>query len=270
MRNLACQGKWQFLSLVALAILALMAPNLCRAQDDPFPNLPSIAGIRPGMPAQKAYEILKAQAGGAQFGIGEYPVAGVSAKPVAQAFSVRIINKVPAVTVRVWLTTPPSKQTVWAVGEILEYPDSDRLLTSTVFDSLQKKFGKPLDSVSSVVAYWALDEQGRHLSDPSNCFGRGNLNITVKAPQGAVYQYASPIVGATPYNTPCNSFVDVRATLPHVPANARYTNTIQVLEIDHAAMFRAENTYNAYIAQQNAIAQKKQLEKAKQQKAPTY
>jgi hypothetical protein len=269
MWNLSCQGKWQSLSLVVVVILALAPSTLCKAEDDALPNLPELAGIRPGMSAQKAYEILKAEAGGAQIGIGEYPTAGVTDKPVPEAFSVHIINKVPALTIRVWLTTPPSKQTVWAVGEVLEYPDTDKLLISTVFASWHQKFGQPIDSAFSA-AYWAFDEQGQHRADPTNCFGGANSNITVEAPQGAVYQYTTALYEAMPTKSVCDSFVDLRATLPYLTSADRYTSRIQLLEIDHAALTRTQNLYHAYIAQQNAIEQKKQLEKAEQQKAPSY
>jgi hypothetical protein len=269
MWSLACQGKWLFLSLVAAAILAWAAPSPCHAQDDALANLPELAGIRPGMSAQKAYQIMKAEAGTAQIGIGEYPTIGVSDKPVPETFAVHIIDRVPALTIQVWLTTPPSKQTVWAVGELLEYPDSDKLLISTVFASWRQKFGQPNDSAFSV-AYWALDEQGQHRADPTNCFGGANSNLSVQAPQGAVYQYTTALYEANPTNSACDSFVDVRATLPYLTSADRYTTRIQLLEIDHAALTRTQNLYHAYIAQQNAIQQKKQLQKAEQQKAPSY
>lgn len=270
MRSLVSLSQRRSLSVVAIALLVLTAPALCHAQDDPFPNLPTIAGIRPGMSAQKAYDIMKAEAGGAQIGLGEYPTAGVSAKPVPETFSVSIINQVPALTIQVWLTTPPSKQTVWAVGELLQYPDSDHLLTSTVLTSWRQKFGKPNDLVNSASAYWALDEQGQHLPDPHNCFEGANTSIQVEAPQGAVYPYTTALYEGVVYNTPCNSFVDVRATLRYLAPNSRYTSRIQLIEIDHAALTRTQKLYHAYIAQQNAIQQKKQLKKAEQQQAPTY
>ncbi len=267
MWSLVSPGKWQFL-LVALAILGLAAPILCHAQDDAFPNLPTIAGIRPGMSAQKAYEILKAEANGAQIGVGEYPTAGVSDKPVPEAISVDIINKVPALTIQVWLTTPPSKQVVWAVGEILQYPDSNHLLISTAFASWRQKFGQPTQTTFSA-AYWTFDEQGRHQSDTRHCSG-GADSLSVAPPQGPVYQYTTSLYEGLPTHSVCDSFVDVHATLPYLVATDRYTSRIQLLEVDHAALTRTQNLYHAYIAQQNAIAQKKQLEKAEQQKAPTY
>ncbi len=269
MRSLVSLGKCRSFSTVAVALLVLAAPVLCHAQDDPFPNLPAIAGIRPGMPAQKAYEIMKAQAGGAQIGVGEYPTNGVSDKAVPEVISVHIINKVPALTIEVWLTTPPSKQVVWAVGELLQYPDSDQLLTSTVFASLRQKFGQPNDFVSSAVAYWAFDEQGRHLPDPHNCFEGANTNIQVAPPQGPVYQFTTALYEAMPSHSVCDSFVDVRAVFTQI-ANARFTTRIQLIEIDHAELTRNQNLYHAYIAQQNAIQQQKQLQKAQQQKAPVY
>jgi hypothetical protein len=269
MWNFVSPGKRQFLSIIAVAILALAAPTLCHAQDDAFPNLPEVAGIRPGMSAQKAYDIMKAEAGDAHIGIGEYPTSGVSDKPVPETFAVHIISKVPALTIQVWLTTPPSKQTVWAVGELLEYPESGQLLIGTVFDSLQKKFGKP-NQVTLSANDWALDEQGRHQTGNNQCFGGGNSNIAVQAPSGAVYQYTTALYEANPTNTVCDSLVEVRATLPYLSATDRYTSRIQLIEIDNAAMTRTEIAYHAYIAQQNAIQQQKQLQKAEQQKAPSY
>jgi hypothetical protein len=261
--------RFLFVSLLAFGIFALAASTLCSAQDDPFPNLPELAGIRPGMSAQKAYEIMKAEAGTAQIGIGEYPTVGVSDKPVPETFAVHIINKVPALTIQVWLTTPPSKQTVWAVGELLQYPDSDKLLVSTVFASWRQKFGQPAGS-SVTGAYWALDEQGRHHPDLYNCRGGSNSNLTVTEPPGAVYEYTTAFYLANPTNSSCDSVMDVRATIPYMTLDDRYATTIQVIEIDHAALTRTQSLYHAYITQQNARAQQEQLEKAKQQKAPSY
>jgi hypothetical protein len=232
MRSFSSLRRSQLQCLMAIAVFALALPSLCTAQDDALPNLPELAGIRPGMSAQKAYEIMKAEAGGAQIGIGEWPTSGVSVKPVPEVFSVHIINKVPALTLEVWLTTPPSKQTVWAVGEILQYPDSNHLLISTAFASWRQKFGQPSRTTLSS-AYWALDEQGRHQADPRNCFA--NTNISVIAPPGPVYQFTTALYEALPTHSVCDSFVDVSATLPYLTSADRYTSRIELLEVDRAA-----------------------------------
>ena len=61
-------------------------PTLCHGQDDALPqSCRNPRGHPPRHVRQKAYEILKAEAGAAQIGIGEYPTAGVSTKPAQRS-----------------------------------------------------------------------------------------------------------------------------------------------------------------------------------------
>lgn len=51
--------------------------------------LPDVVGIRPGISAQKGYDLLKKLAPQAQIGIGQYPVAGGTDKPVGETLALR-------------------------------------------------------------------------------------------------------------------------------------------------------------------------------------
>lgn len=256
--------------LVSLAIGAVCTALAPLVADADGAGLPEIAGIRPGMTEQQAYDILKARAGTAQIGIGEYPIDGVTQKPVPQAMSIGIANKVSAVTIKVWLTTPPSKPVVWAVGETIKYPDSQKLLTSAVFSSLRKKYGKETDS-QPLFLHWVLDEQGRHATGRLHTcfFSGGDVSLQIDHHPGN-YQYVSPVVGSVNQVYPCDSVVDFRAELHYANSDAHFTDAIKLLEIDRAAMTRTMLAYKAYVAQQNAREEKKELKKAGQQKAPQF
>ena len=52
--------------------------------------LPDVVGIRPGISAQEGYDLLKKLAPQAQIGTGQYPVAGVTDKPVGEKWTLAL------------------------------------------------------------------------------------------------------------------------------------------------------------------------------------
>src|SRR5438105_3965619 len=147
---------------VFAAIAAALLSSQLRGQAVAAPaaqaGVLELGGIRPGMTAQQAYEALKARAHGAKIGIGEYSVAGLSEKPVPNSMAVFIPDTMPAQTITVWLTLPPSKQVVWAVGLEQRYSESGKMLPGTIVDALRKKYGPEVPPTVAAMAlepYWA-------------------------------------------------------------------------------------------------------------------
>jgi hypothetical protein len=240
------------------------------ASTPPASALPDVVGLRTGISAQEAYDFLKARGPKASIGIGQFPVAGVSEKPVPVSMSVRNTDLDPVETITVWLTTPPSKQVVFAVGRKVEYEESKQLLKSTVRAGLLQKYGPELDDQS---LYWAFDEQGKRIEGANqisaNCKGRANWSLNIQAPEGASYAFFTPLLYTPGPVTICDSAVEVRVTLDESP-NRNYVTGVTVLVSNRALARRTQDAYQALLSNNAAAQQKEELEKAKQQKGPTF
>jgi len=238
------------------------------APTQPAPGLPDVVGLRPGISAQEAYAFLKARAPKSLIGIGQYPIAGISDKAVPLAMSVRNFESDPIETMTVWLTTPPSKQVVFAVGRKIEYEESKQLLKSTVRAGLLQKYGPELDDQGM---YWAFDEQGKRMDSANQfsayCKARANWTLNVHSPEGATYGFVTPLLMVPGPANPCDSVVEVRATIDESP-NRAYAVGLTVIVSDLALARRSQEAYQALLSTNATAKQKQELEKAKQQKAP--
>jgi hypothetical protein len=250
--------------LVGLAIIASSGQS--RAQT----SLPDVVGIRPGISAQEAYNLLKARAPRAQIGVGQFAVAGVTDKPVPTSIAVSNPDVDPPEIIKVWLTMPPSKQVVWAIGRQIEYEQNKQALKSTIINGLRQKYGPETDPQSH---YWAFDEQGRPGDSASlrsaNCAGRGDWNIPVSPPDGATYTSFTPLLYTPGPPNPCNSLVEIKAQLDS-PLGPEYVLRATVILSDLALARRSQGAYQAFLANADAAKKKAELEKAKQQKGPTF
>jgi hypothetical protein len=198
--------------------------------------------------------------------VGQYSVAGVTDKPVPTAMAVMIPDAVPAQTITVWLTTPPLPQTVWAVGLEQKYPESGKLLKSTIVDALRAKYGPEANVQYS---YWAFDGQGHPAKDGGSCINGQNFTLAVQPPGGATYPYVTPLIYPLTDKTACDSIVDVRTQFGGVYPGG-YFSDISVIETDRALVRKAREAYYTYLANADAAKKKEELEKAKQQKAPAF
>src|SRR5713101_5752046 len=174
--------KAAFVQIIGLAMIARAQTTAPQATS----ALPDVVGIRPGISAQEAYNLLKARAPRAQIGVGQIPVAGVTEKPVPVSLAIYNPDANPPEIIKVWLTIPPSKQVVWAISRQIEYEKDKQLLKSTVINGLRQKYGPELDAQFH---YWAFDQQGRRSENAgqkgANCMARANRSLPVALPQGA-------------------------------------------------------------------------------------
>lgn len=76
--------KAAFVQIIGLAMIARAQTTAPQATS----ALPDVVGIRPGISAQEAYNLLKARAPRAQIGVGQIPVAGVTEKPVPVSLAI--------------------------------------------------------------------------------------------------------------------------------------------------------------------------------------
>jgi hypothetical protein len=257
---------------IAAALLSTQLRGQAVAAPGAQAGVLDLAGIRPGMTAQQAFDALKARAHGAQIGVGENSVTGVSEKPVPNSMAVFIPDTMPAQTITVWLTLPPSKQVVWAVGLEQKYPESGKMLPGTIVDALRKKYGPEVPPTVPAMAlepYWAFDEQGQPAKNAESCRYNQFSSLTVQPPVGATYSFASPLIYSPNPKSACDSLVNVRTQIAtQYPGG--YFSTITVIEIDYALVQSFREAYNAYIANASARQQQQELQKAKEQKAPVF
>ena len=273
MRTLPIFKKTPILVIAVAMIAAITGSAQSRTPTAPpqsASTLPDVVGIHPGISAQEAYNLLKARSPQAKIGIGQFRVAGVTDQPVPVSMSIGILNAEPAEVITVWLTTPPSQQVVWAVGRQIEFEQNKQLLRSNVIAGLRQKYGPETDAQHS---YWAFDEQGRRSYTAGqkdvNCAGRANWSLTVAPPQDSKYDSFTPLLYAPGPPTPCDSLVEVRATLDS-PRGPDYVVRVTVIVSDLALARRSQEAYQAFLANAGEAKNKEEIEKARQRKGPAF
>jgi hypothetical protein len=234
--------------------------------------MPDVVGIRPGMPAQEAYNTLKARNPNVKVGIGQFMMPGLGDKPTVTSMAAQVVDGSVPETITVWLTTPPMKQVVFAVGRQLEYDQNKPLLRSNVVNSLRQKYG-PETATGTAEIFWAYDEQGRRpntaLMQQNNCMARAHFSLQVGAPQGPTFDFVTPLLYAPGPAEFCDSTVKVSAQLQGPNGSAGdYVSRITVVITDQPLARRSQEAYQAYLANGAAAKQREELEKAKQRKGP--
>jgi hypothetical protein len=236
----------------------------------PVAALPDVVGIRPGISAQEAYDLLKARAPRAKIGVGQFPVAGVTDKPVPISMAVNIPEAEPSEVITVWLTTPPGSQVVWAVGRTILFEPNKQLLKSEVIAGLRQKYGREADEQYE---YWAFDEQGRRSDNAgqkgANCISRANWSLSVAPPEAATYASFTPLLYAPVPPNACSSLIEVRTELLSSQNNG-YVQQVTVIMSDLALARRSQEAYQAVLGNDEAARKKAELERARQQKGPTF
>lgn len=248
--------------LVAMMVLGAVTPSIAQ-------GVPDVVGIRPGMSPQEAYNLLKARANGAKIGMGQMTLPGVTDKPVVTVMSVRVMGSSPGETIAVWLTLPPNTQQVWGVSRKLQFDEGKEMLKSAVLDGLRQKYGAETDP-----NYWAFDEQGGRVPTAgvhsNSCVNREMVNLAppddTTAPMGV-----SPLIYTPGPEQPCSSVISVRAEYGNAssggPGMVRWvTVTVQ----DPPLARRSQQAYQSALANGDAAKRKEEIERAKQQKAPTF
>jgi hypothetical protein len=236
--------------------------------------LPDVAGIRPGMPAQEAYAILKARNPNIRISMGQAPIPGFGDKPVVTEMRAQVTDASAPETITLWLTIPPTKQVVFAVGRLLEYDHDQPLLRSNVLQSLREKYGPETD-LGTTAVYWGFDQQGRrpdtaHLRQ-LNCAATGPANLIIAAPPGATFPAATPLIYPLQPDNGCNAFIKVTAELMgEGGVHETYVRRIAVMVWDLRLYRQTQEAYRAYLADAAKTEGETEVEKAKQRKVPKF
>jgi hypothetical protein len=236
--------------------------------------LPDVVGIRPGMSASEAYNLLKTRNPNIKIGIGQIPIPGFGDKPIATEMRAQVTDASGPETITVWLTIPPAKQVVFAVGRLLEYDPSQPLLRSKVLESLRQRYGPETDS-GPVQVFWGFDEQGRRPEAARlkqlNCMSRGHGNLVISAPQTAAFPAPSILVYSPEADNGCEDLVKLNAYLSGPGGvDTTYVYNISVLLWDVRLQRQTQKDYQAYLANGDATKGKEELEKAKRRTVPKF
>jgi len=263
------------LIVLALPLCSLAAHAQTKQAAAPASSpIPDLVGIRPGMPAQEAYAILKARNLSVRISMGQAPIPGFGDKPVVTEMRAQVIDPSAPETITVWLTIPPTKQVVFAVGRLLEYDHSQPLLRTKIMESLREKYGTETDT-SNLQAFWAYDEHGRR-SDAArlrqfNCANRGHGNLMVKAPEAPTFPAPSILVYGPEPDNGCEDRVKLNAYFSGPGGtDFTYVYNITVMLWDAHLQRQTQEAYQAYLANAGAAMSKEELEKAKQRKLPKF
>jgi hypothetical protein len=261
------------LIVLALLFCSLAAQTKQGEASDPS-ALPDLVGIRPGMPAQEAYTILKARNPNIKIGMGQAPIPGFGDKPVVTEMRAQVTDPSAPETITIWLTIPPTKQVVFAVGRLLEYDPNQPLLRSKIMESLREKYGTETDA-GNWQAFWGFDEHGGR-PDPVrlkqlNCMSRGHGNLMVSAPQDSTFAAPSMLVYSPEADNGCEWLIKLNAYFTgRGGVDSTYVYNINVLLWDARLQRQTQQAYQAYLAHADTAKSKEELEKAKQRKLPKF
>jgi hypothetical protein len=236
--------------------------------------LPDLAGIRPGMPAQEAYTILKARNPNIKIGLGQAPIPGFGDKPVVTEMRAQVTDPAAPETITVWLTIPPTKQVVFAVGRLLEYDPEQPVLRSKVLASLREKYGNETE-LANWEAFWAFDEHGGRPEAARvkqlNCMNKGHGNLLIKGPETATFTAPSMLVYSPEADNGCEWLIKLNAHFTgRGGLDPTYVYNIDVTLWDVRLQRQTQEAYRAYLANAGAAKSKEELEKAKQREAPKF
>lgn len=149
-------------------------------------GMPDILGLQLGMPARDAHAKLQAQLPKNRMQIDSDNMPTIE-KPVIKSFSSmppqQIMMGQEGDEVKVDVTLPPNKQTVWRVVRQHYFPNKG-IPKTTLLASLREKYGKETtsnlsqgkpaaDDTKIESLLWLFDEEGRPVSLPSAPGGKG-------------------------------------------------------------------------------------------------
>jgi hypothetical protein len=237
--------------------------------------LPDLVGIRPGMPAQEAYTILKARNPNIRISMGQAPIPGFGDKPVVTEMRAQVTDASAPETITVWLTIPPTKQVVFAVGRLLEYDPDQPLLRSKVMESLREKYGTETEDSNFQGAFWAFDEHGGRPDAARlkqlNCMSRGHGTLAVSAPQTATFPAPSILVYSPEADNGCEWLTKLNASFSSRGGlDQTYVFGISVMLWDMRLQRQTQEAYQAYLAHADTAKSKEELEKAKRRTVPKF
>ena len=255
-------------------------------------GMPDILGIPLGMPAREAHAKLQAELPKNRMQIMSDNMPTID-KPVIKSFSStpaqQIMMGMEGDEVKVDVTLPPNKQTVWRVVRQHYFPNKG-IPKTTLLASLREKYGKetlsnlaqgkPAADDSKIESLlWLFDEEGRHVSLASATGGKGLdyqtslilpgcANGTWDIHLGLIEVYADLYKGNNPQNDWCYAhYTAVFALLSQSDPPELY-GQMRMSVMGYPLALRASEATSKWKKDIAAGKHQQDLDKAKQQEKP--
>jgi hypothetical protein len=239
-------------------------------------GLPDVVGFHTGMPVQEAYSQLKAYDRKAHIDVDSVPIPQISDKPIAYELTLSEFGTDSSPeAVQVGITLPPGKQTVWRIARRLTAAPGKEMSRTNLIAALRKKYGPEHYSGGGSVLVWLFNQDGARATEnqpPASPCAQAPVVANTNGLGMAILKDPSPTFpqDQTGGWLRCKSLVYVRALLKVAPGrDAEYINSIDVSVGDMALATRAQDATAAFIANTNARQNAQELNKVRQQAAPS-
>lgn len=254
-----------FLVSILFSASVLVSPAPAQSAN----NLPDIVGIRVGMSAQDAYNALRARANGSKIGIAQSMIPGIQ-QPVATVMALQVVGSSPREEITVYLTFPPQKQVVWNVVRTLTFEKGKEPTGASIMDGLRQKYG-PETGGGTTGLYWNFTQDGQR-PNPHEVMQNGCANGGYTS---QVQDFLNPVpispVASFETSTKCDIYVAVTADIGNAfSATGALASTVTVGLTAKGLAVRSRAAWKAVVDRDNAAARQQELDKARQQKAPTF
>jgi hypothetical protein len=275
------------MSLMLVSVVGIALISQAAAE-----GMPDILGIPLGMPARDAHAKLQAQLPKNRMQIDSDNMPTID-KPVIKSFSStpsqQIMMGMEGDEVKVDVTLPPNKQTVWRVVRQHYFPNKG-IPKATLLASLREKYGKetvsnlsqgkPAADDSKIESLlWLFDAEGRPAQLPSAPGGKGLdyqtslslsgcANGTWEIHLGLIEVYADLYKGNNPQNDWCYAhYTAVYALLSQSDPPELY-GQMRMSVMSFPMALRASEATSKWKKDIAAGKHQQDLEKAKQQEKP--
>ena len=136
--------------------------------------LPDIVGLRPAIPAQQAYDFLKAYDRAAHVYVSATPLGAppMSPKPFPYQLALAQDPNNPTEVISVNLTLPPLKASVWRISRLTAFEAGKAPTVENVIASLRAKYGPEAilignaNMAANSKLAWYFDETGKRVAQP--------------------------------------------------------------------------------------------------------
>ena len=251
MRGVVAGGIGAFGSVLVVALNAQIPPRA----------LPDIAGLRPGIPLEDAYRLLKAYNPKATTKLGQVQIPETGTKPIPA----RVLFKSPAVPgmkvpdiIQLELTLPPEKPVVWGILRRLSFGAGKERNRTSLLAELRQQYGQEGQgfTVPIVNIQWLFDEPGRRAeagaAAAGTCALPGPWDVSLdtigEGATSSTFPASSALLGRPASNQgPCKPLVYVKA-LFQPAAGFELIESTTVAVINGALAARAQAATAAYRA----------------------
>jgi hypothetical protein len=267
-------------TLVAAAGAAM--PAAAQPADTAGGALPDIVGLRPGIPAQQAFDFLKTYNRAARVYVSDTPLGGSApsgSKPFPYLFTLTADPNNVVEVISVFVTLPPSKDTVWRITRFTPFAEGQAPTVEKIIAALRAKYGPEAILVGNANMAansrlaWYFDESGKRIErpgglSPASCTGElGPIDVGPLEGHAPAYNLTHPLGGVAG----CRAVVVVSAQLAPMPSNPVNFNVVGRLTVTVADLpleARAHAATVAFIAKGAATEAEQERQREDKVAAP--